>query len=154
MWRPVVCGFTLQFLFGVLFIRWPIGRDIFECFGDKVAEFLAFGKEGAAFVFGNFLVEDEKVSQDSSLANGYVVTTPGAANGAVELTGVKNVFLLSDVSGDKYFSGANSAAQMKLTEVALPEVKDGSGEVIYKESMSPVARANNQTETFKLVLEF
>ncbi len=107
-----------------------------------------------AGTLGDGLVEDEKVSQDSSLANGYVVTTPGAANGAVELTGVKNVFLLSDVSGDKYFSGANSAAQMKLTEVALPEVKDGSGEVIYKESMSPVARANNQTETFKLVLEF
>lgn len=34
---------------------------IFECFGDKVAQFLDYSKDGASFVFGNFLVIDEKV---------------------------------------------------------------------------------------------
>ena len=53
-----------------------------------------------------------------------------------------------------YLSGANSAAQFKLTEVTLPELKDGSGEIIYKENISAVSRDNNQTETFKLILKF
>jgi pyrimidine nucleoside transport protein len=58
IWRPVVCGATLQFLLGVLFIRWPVGRRIFECFGNKVAQFLGFGKDGAEFVYGPYLVQD------------------------------------------------------------------------------------------------
>lgn len=107
-----------------------------------------------AGTLGQGLVQNELVSQGSSLANAYVLTTPGAANGTVETTGNRNVFLLSDVSGDKYFTGANSAAQMKLTNVVNPDLVDGSGEILYKESFTPVARANNQSETFKLVLEF
>jgi len=43
---------------------------------------------------------------------------------------------------------------MKITSVSLPEIKSGSGEILYKENLSPVERANNQTETFKLVLTF
>ena len=31
---------------------------IFECFGDKISAFLAYGKTGAVFVFGEFLVLD------------------------------------------------------------------------------------------------
>lgn len=108
-----------------------------------------------AGTLGNGLIEDEKVTQGESLASGYVLSTPGASDGSVELTDVRNVFLLSDVSGgDKYFTGANSAAQMKITSVSLPEIKSGSGEILYKENLSPVERANNQTETFKLVLTF
>lgn len=33
-----------------------MGRSIFECFGNKVAQFLEFGKVGAAFVYGDALV--------------------------------------------------------------------------------------------------
>lgn len=54
-WRPVLCGALFQFLLGVFCIRWDVGRTIFSCFGDKVAEFLAYSVEGAAFVFGDFL---------------------------------------------------------------------------------------------------
>jgi pyrimidine nucleoside transport protein len=57
----VVCGAIFQFLLGVLFIRWPVGRDIFACFGDKVAQFLGYGKEGAAFVYGDFLVHEKAI---------------------------------------------------------------------------------------------
>lgn len=56
-WRPVLCGSLFQFLLGVFCIRWDVGREIFTCFGAKVAEFLAFSVEGAAFVFGDFLGE-------------------------------------------------------------------------------------------------
>jgi pyrimidine nucleoside transport protein len=55
-WRPVICGAMFQFILGVLFIRWPVGRSVFQCFGEKVAQFLEYGKEGAAFVYGEFIV--------------------------------------------------------------------------------------------------
>lgn len=104
---------------------------------------------------GNGLIEDEKVNQGESLASGFVLSHPGTSNGNIELTDVRNTFLLSDVSGgDKYLSGANSAAEFKITGVSLPELKSGSGEIIYKENISPVSRDNNQTETFKLILKF
>ena len=104
---------------------------------------------------GNGLIEDEQVSQAESLATGFVLSHPGTSDGNIELTDVRNTFLLSDVSGgDKYLSGANSAAQFALDEVTLPELKDGSGEIIYKENISAVERDNNQTETFKLILKF
>lgn len=60
-WRPVVCGAVFQFLLGVLFIRWPVGRRIFECFGNKVAQFLEFGKFGAAFVYSDFIVMEKGI---------------------------------------------------------------------------------------------
>lgn len=60
-WRPVVCGAILQFILGVLFIRWPVGRSIFECFGNKVARFLEYGKDGAAFVYSDFLVVEKGI---------------------------------------------------------------------------------------------
>jgi pyrimidine nucleoside transport protein len=61
IWRPVVCGAVFQFLLGVLFIRWPVGRDIFACFGEKVSQFLGFGKDGAVFVYGSYLVKEKMV---------------------------------------------------------------------------------------------
>lgn len=60
-WRPVVCGAIFQFLLGIFCIRWSVGRAIFECFGEKVAQFLDYSKDGAEFVFGKFLVLNEGV---------------------------------------------------------------------------------------------
>lgn len=59
--QPVIGGFILQFLFAVICIRWSIGRQIFQCIGDKIADFLDFSKFGAEFVYGNFLVHKEGV---------------------------------------------------------------------------------------------
>ena len=104
---------------------------------------------------GNGLTFDEKVSQSESQASGFVLAHPGNADGDIELSNVRNTFLLSDVSGgDKYFTGANSAAQFKLTGVTLPEVTSGSGQIIYKENLKPITRSTAQTETFKLIIEF
>ena len=57
-WRPVLSGLTLQFMFGLLTIRWEVGRAIFQCLADKVATFLDFAKSGASFIFSNQLVDD------------------------------------------------------------------------------------------------
>lgn len=60
-WRPVICGAFLQFILGIVFIRWPVGRSIFECFGMKVSQFLEYGKDGAKFVYGDFLVFEQRI---------------------------------------------------------------------------------------------
>lgn len=66
-WRTVFVGLALQFIFGLIFIRWEAGRYALQCFSDKVAVFLNYGTEGAAFVFGDFLVNKEKVFAFSTL---------------------------------------------------------------------------------------
>ncbi|XP_062128423.1 solute carrier family 28 member 3 [Drosophila sulfurigaster albostrigata] len=58
-WRVVVTGITCQFLLGVFCIRWDVGRSIFECLGNKVATFLNYGVDGARFVFGDLLIDND-----------------------------------------------------------------------------------------------
>ncbi|KAF2362673.1 Concentrative nucleoside transporter metazoan/bacterial [Trinorchestia longiramus] len=53
IWRQVLWGLALQFILGLLILRWPIGRTVFECLGDKVSTFLAYTDAGSEFVFGN-----------------------------------------------------------------------------------------------------
>ncbi|XP_068622381.1 uncharacterized transporter YutK-like [Battus philenor] len=66
-WRTVSMGLLIQFIFGLVFIRWESGRLALQCFSDKVATFLSYGVEGAAFVFGDFLVKTEGVFAFSTL---------------------------------------------------------------------------------------
>ncbi|XP_053996171.1 solute carrier family 28 member 3-like [Hylaeus anthracinus] len=56
-WRTVLCGLILQFIFGLLTIRWAVGRAILKCISDKVATFLNFAKTGGAFIFSQNLVD-------------------------------------------------------------------------------------------------
>ena len=51
-WRPVLWGLGLQFVLGVLIIRWKPGYNFFRYLGDKVHVFLEFADEGSKFVFG------------------------------------------------------------------------------------------------------
>ncbi|XP_047541465.1 solute carrier family 28 member 3-like [Vanessa atalanta] len=66
-WRSVSMGLLIQFLFGVIFIRWDTGRFALQCFSNKVATFLSYGVEGAGFVFGDLLVRQEQVFAFSTL---------------------------------------------------------------------------------------
>ncbi|GAB0097940.1 Sodium/nucleoside cotransporter [Sergentomyia squamirostris] len=59
--RPVNMGVIMQFLLGLLCIRWDVGRSIFDCMGKKVVTFLNYAGDGAALVYGDFLVRDERV---------------------------------------------------------------------------------------------
>nr|XP_053631826.1 solute carrier family 28 member 3-like [Cherax quadricarinatus] len=52
-WRHVVWGMGLQFLLGLIILRWSLGRAIFQCVADKVSAFLATTDAGSEFVFGD-----------------------------------------------------------------------------------------------------
>lgn len=58
-WRPVFSGFILQFLFGIAVIRWPLGRDVLQCFSEKVASFLDTSRVANRFVYSAELVDKE-----------------------------------------------------------------------------------------------
>lgn len=51
--RPVFWGLTLQFIFGLLIIRWPPGYVAFRFLGDQVKTFLDYTDVGSEFVFTN-----------------------------------------------------------------------------------------------------
>lgn len=55
IWRPVICGALFQFLFGIFCIRMEIGRNIFNCVGNKTATFLSYTTSGSTLVFGESL---------------------------------------------------------------------------------------------------
>ena len=42
----------LEFVFGLMILRWEIGKNIFQCIGDKVTAFLGFTDAGSGFVYG------------------------------------------------------------------------------------------------------
>eukprot|EP00794_Sanderia_malayensis_P000551 gene551-1208_t len=52
VWRPVLWGLALQFVFGILILRTTAGRQFFKWLGDRVSIFLAFSDTGAQFLFG------------------------------------------------------------------------------------------------------
>ena len=38
VWRHVIWGLILQFVFALMILRWDVGRAIFSCIGDKVTK--------------------------------------------------------------------------------------------------------------------
>jgi pyrimidine nucleoside transport protein len=51
-WRPVIWGIGLQFLLGVIILRWEPGYYFFRFLGEQVKVFLDYTDEGSKFVFG------------------------------------------------------------------------------------------------------
>ena len=35
-WRHLMWGLALQFIFGLIILRWKIGRNVFDCVAKKV----------------------------------------------------------------------------------------------------------------------
>jgi nucleoside permease NupC len=54
-------GILIQFLVGLFAIRWDVGRQIFKGMGALTEEFLEYAYIGAAFVYGDTLVNKEAV---------------------------------------------------------------------------------------------
>lgn len=101
---------------------------------------------------------DEKVVQGEN-ANGYVYSVSQVGNTAtyiVRLTNVRGVFNLTDDALDltQLASGVSSGQSGSVTDIQYGDLVKGTGTVLYTENFSPVAKANTQTETIKVVLEF
>lgn len=54
-WRTVFWGLALQFVFAFLVLNTQAGQGFFQLMNQAVAALLAFGEEGARFVFGNLI---------------------------------------------------------------------------------------------------
>ncbi|XP_055335283.1 uncharacterized transporter YutK-like [Paramacrobiotus metropolitanus] len=50
-WRIVAAGIAVQFVFGLIVLRWDTGKLIFEKLGDFLQWILLFANEGSKFVF-------------------------------------------------------------------------------------------------------
>nr|XP_022901629.1 solute carrier family 28 member 3-like [Onthophagus taurus] len=70
-WTTIIWGMIVQFCFGLLTIRWEVGRNIFKCLGDKVVAFLEYAQLGSAFVYGDKLVFEMGVFAFKALATIY-----------------------------------------------------------------------------------
>lgn len=116
-WRPVVNGAIFQFLLGLLCIRWSVGRTIFECFGSKVAQLLDYSKEGASFVFGDFLVMQEKVFAFSGLPTIFFFSLCISVLhylGAIQWVLLKLGWILQVILGTTVCESVNAAANIFL----------------------------------------
>jgi len=93
---------------------------------------------------------DELVYQTSqSTTNGYFHSVNTSTN-TVYLTNVKGNFTAGE--GDVF--GTTSGASFTIQTVTGPDLVKGSGEVLYIENITAIPRSNNQSETFKFILEF
>ncbi|KAK6166946.1 hypothetical protein SNE40_023541 [Patella caerulea] len=52
-WRPILGGFTLQFMFAVFILKWDLGYKIFHFLGQQVQVFLSYTDVGSRMVFGD-----------------------------------------------------------------------------------------------------
>lgn len=59
-----------------------------------------------------------------------------------------------NVGGTNSLTGATSGSVFALNNKYYPEIVYGTGEILYVENIDPVTRLSDQTETFKLILEF
>lgn len=96
-------------------------------------------------------LEDEIVYQGDSLAN---ATFTGIV---VEWDSPNNYIKLSNVEGDpgsELLIGNTSTAARFLSSVTDPDMQPYTGKLLYIDNITPIERAEDQTETFQIVLKF
>lgn len=95
--------------------------------------------------------QDETVVQNDQ-ARGTVLS---ANSSTIKLVNTRGVFVsVNEGSVADHVVGDSSRASASIDSIQLPDVIPESGEVIYIENIAPIARANGQTETVKVILEF
>lgn len=95
---------------------------------------------------GSF-IPDEKVYQlDVAIANANYHSNDANYYYLTDLRGIIN-------SGNT-ITGVNSNATAMLSTLIVPDIVEGSGEVLYIENIDPIARSASQSESIKLILKF
>lgn len=104
----------------------------------------------ATFTPDELVFQSETTSINDQTANAYLHSVTGAGPTTkyyvTNQTGIMNV--------DQNLIGANSGAVALLTDKYSPELVFGSGSIMFIEKINPITRANNTSETIKLIFEF
>lgn len=100
-------------------------------------------------------IPDEVVTQDAAV----IYSQPEARfhsgnNTTMYVTNIQNIFRTSADPGSDGIITGDSGAQFTVTAKYSGELVPDSGEVLFIDHLSPITRANNQTETVKILLEF
>ncbi|KAJ8917292.1 hypothetical protein NQ315_002310 [Exocentrus adspersus] len=122
-WRTVVWGLVLQFVFGLLTIRWDVGRNILQCLGDKVNILTGYAFDGAAFTYGDDLIYNQGVFAFKALSTIYLLSLLvnilyyyGIMQTAVGAIGN----FLQWIMGTSICESVNSAANIFLGQTEAP----------------------------------
>lgn len=107
------------------------------------------------------MVEDEAVVQElgdedtnpTAIIHSFR-DNPGSANDYLYVTNITNNFQTTADDGDGLMRGLQSNAYFTARHKYDGEIISDSGEILYLENVSPIARNYKQTETIKLILEF
>jgi hypothetical protein len=140
---------------------------------DRGANTITINPNFGTFLVGNSTINIIKTSGNTVVASVSNVDNTFQANGlgyihslngsnttstVIGLTGVQGVFNLSDDPSGviNTFVGQINGATAKLTGKVntLNSVVDGSGEILYVETFTPIARSTSQTEKVKIIIEF
>ena len=60
-WTPVIWGVIMQFVLGLIILRWSVGYEVCKFIGDQVSTFLSYTDNGSRFVFGEQGLKDHPV---------------------------------------------------------------------------------------------
>ena len=105
------------------------------------------------------LVQNEQIKQESTDATGYIESIKTDAGGnpiSISLTKMTGNWLASDTVSETYynFTGQTSGSVGYFTGKIMPDLVDGSGEIMYMENKTETTRSTTQTERVKLLIEF
>jgi len=69
-WKIVWTGIFMQYLLGLLIIRWSVGYDVFQFIAQQAENFLSYASQGREFIFGanNVNIHGDIVSLNGSFA--------------------------------------------------------------------------------------
>ena len=59
VWRTVITGIALQFIFAVVILKTEFGHDLFKSIGDVFNSLLSYTQKGSEFIFGNLAKPNE-----------------------------------------------------------------------------------------------
>jgi rRNA processing protein Gar1 len=102
---------------------------------------------------GSGFLEDEVIDQPETGATGIVYS---ANSTVIQVANVKGYFGVSDDASGKVAEvfGKTSSAVAKVNGKVLGDLEDGSGDILYIESMEPISRSATQRERIKFIIDF
>jgi hypothetical protein len=107
---------------------------------------------------GQFLADEEVYQIANTVASARfhsIEDDPDTGTKRIYVTNQSGTFnTADDILTSDEIKGSTSGAVAALTNKYLPDIVFGTGEILYLENFTPITRSEEETETFKLVLQF